>query len=192
GQRPVPLGDGLRDQAGHCRIGWRLAEVDEVQPDLQRERAHKVDLPDHPVVDEDPPDRLGDALLLLQRELELIGRDQPFLDEDLTELLLLLQRRAPRSGLSAFIRSLRHWGGRPRAPRGPQPWGGARRRGGRAPAGGPLSAAPATPPPPAAPARGGRGGPRAGWSPSRRRMPRRTPTGRRPTPRPGTSRSCDP
>ena len=75
--------------------------VDELEADLLRECADQVGLLDHAEVDQDPAERLRGLLVLVQGSVELLGRDQAELDQDLPKLLRLpldgRHRRSVRS-----------------------------------------------------------------------------------------------
>ena len=73
-----------RDQLGVDGVG---AEVDEAQADLLGERGDELALGEHAEVDEHPAQAAPEAALLLHGDLQLLGREQPALEQDVAELL---------------------------------------------------------------------------------------------------------
>src|SRR5207244_1755888 len=84
------------DEPGRARVDGELAEVQEVEADLGRERRHQVRLGDQLLVDENAPERLARARLLLERRRQLLTREQLAGDEELSELVAL-RHHATRS-----------------------------------------------------------------------------------------------
>ena len=81
-----------------------FGEVDELEADLLGEGADEVGLLDHAHVDQDAADRLGRAAMLLERLVELLGRDHLQLDQDLAELFGLAFDRAHRRPCVRLLR----------------------------------------------------------------------------------------
>ena len=78
-----------------------VVEVDELEPDLARERAHELGLGDRALLDQQPAERLPAAGLLGQRRVELGLGQQAFVDEQRAE------RRSVRH--SSRLPSVRSW-----------------------------------------------------------------------------------
>jgi hypothetical protein len=108
--RAVAAGDGLRDECAGRSVDHVVAEVDEVEAYLARQRAHEVDLSDHPELDEHPSEELSGLGPALDGAFEVGRGDEPGFDEDLPELFRLL-RRDPQSGRRRCLH--------PRLPLGP-------------------------------------------------------------------------
>ncbi len=101
----VPASERLRQEGGGGGVDLGVVEIDELQSDLLGERPDEIGLLDHAEVDQDPAERLRGLLVLRQGRVELFGRDQSELDQDLPELLRLPlhggHRRSVRSRSSA-------------------------------------------------------------------------------------------
>ncbi len=97
--RAVALRKRLWEQRRRHRVDLEVGEVDELQAHLLGEGAHEVGFLDEALVDQDPAQCLRRLLVLVERLVELFLREEPLLDQDLTELLgLALRHLLPCSG----------------------------------------------------------------------------------------------
>ena len=93
--RPVASRQRLGEQRGRHRIDLEVGQIDEFETHLLGEGAHEVGFLDEALVDQDAPERLRRLPVLVERRLELFLREEPLLDQDLTELLGLALRQSP-------------------------------------------------------------------------------------------------
>ena len=79
--RLVPAGEGLAHERRDRRVDDTVREVDELEPDLARERAHELGLGDGALLDEQAAERLARLGLLGEGRVELRLRQETFGDE---------------------------------------------------------------------------------------------------------------
>ena len=83
--RLVAAGERLADERRDRPSIVAVVEVDELEPDLARERAHELGLGDRALLDEQPAERLAAARLFGERRVELGLGEQAFVDEQRAE-----------------------------------------------------------------------------------------------------------
>ena len=81
----VPAGERLADERGDRTVDRSLVEIDELQADLARERAHELGFGDGALLDEQSPQGLSAARLLHDRRVELGLREESLVDQQRAE-----------------------------------------------------------------------------------------------------------
>jgi len=106
-QSPVAPRHVVGQQSRAGRIHPVVGEVHELETDLFRESAHEVGLLHEAEVDQHPAEEPPAAIVLFDGLLELFGREEPLLYQDLAELLdpVFLGRGVGRSHQATTLRT---------------------------------------------------------------------------------------
>ncbi len=90
----VATGQCVGDQRGRARVDRERVEIDELDADLRRQRAHQVGFGDEVLIEEHPSQGLARATLLIEREFELGLGQQATTDEEGPDPVDFRHRRA--------------------------------------------------------------------------------------------------